>query len=174
MGGRKAGGTRRRIAETAAAKTKALSVTQASLRKGSVLRESDTGTRYSGARETSRRLRGAAASRALSNAGPLGPLSDQLEVVAAKAASGRVRRKNMNMDQGLLDTVIAASGATSETAAVRLGLAAYVEIAAFERAMLTGFDRWSSQSGFALEGDAPIDTGAFLARSAKARKIGSR
>ncbi len=174
MGGRKTGGTRRRIAETAAEKTKALSVTQASRSKDSVLREPDSGTPYSGARETSRPLRGAAASQQLSNASPIGSLSDQLEVVAARAASGRVRRKNMNMDQGLLDTVLAASGATSETEAVRLGLAAYVEIAAFERAMLTGFDRWSSLSGFALEGAAPIDTGAFLARSAKARKIGSR
>jgi hypothetical protein len=101
-------------------------------------------------------------------------LATRLATVAAQAASGQVRRKNMNLDQGLLDTVIAASGSTSETEAVRLGLAAYMEISAFEHAMLTGFDRVSSLSGFALASEAPINTAAFLARSENARKSRAR
>lgn len=80
----------------------------------------------------------------------------------------------MNVDQGLLDTVIAVSGVASETEAVRLGLAAYVELAAFERAMLTGFDRWSSRSGNTREKAATIDTTDFLARSEQARKAVAR
>jgi hypothetical protein len=101
-------------------------------------------------------------------------LAQQLAQVAAQSDSGHVRRKNMNIDQGLLDSVIAASGVATETEAVRLGLAAYVEMAAFERAMLTGFDRWSSRSGFSPANEATIDTAAFLARSARAAKADVR
>lgn len=59
---------------------------------------------------------------------------------AAAGASGEIRRKNLNVDQGLLDLVRSKLRLKTETEAVEVGLGALLEITDFQAEMLTGFD----------------------------------
>ncbi len=81
--------------------------------------------------------------------------------VAEEHGSGNVRRKNLNIDQGLLDQARRALGVRTETEAVELGLSAAIEAAEFQQAMLAGFDRLMAIGGLKHDPDDALDFSAF-------------
>jgi len=86
--------------------------------------------------------------------------------VAEERGSGVVRRKNLNIDQGLLDQARLALGVRTETEAVELGLGAVLEVVEFQKAMLEGFDRLMASGAFTHDPDEALDFSAFAGPSA--------
>ncbi|HEY0972067.1 MAG TPA: hypothetical protein VGE02_13960 [Gemmatimonadales bacterium] len=84
---------------------------------------------------------------------------------ATAAASGEVRRKNLNVDQGLLDKVKSKLGLRTETEAVEMGLGALLEIAEFQEELLAGFDDLMRVGGLGDQVDEELDFSGFRART---------
>ena len=82
---------------------------------------------------------------------------------AAASASGQVRRKNLNVDQGLLDRARGALGVATETEAVALGLGAVLDLAEFQADMLAGFDSLMRVGGLSLVEGEELDLSGFAA-----------
>ena len=82
---------------------------------------------------------------------------------AAASASGQVRRKNLNVDQGLLDRARGALGVATETEAVALGLGAVLDLAEFQAEMLAGFDDLMRVGGLSRVEDEEVDLSGFVA-----------
>lgn len=95
--------------------------------------------------------------------GPPGALPGALGRAAAARASGQVRRKNLNVDQGLLDQARALLGVKTETEAVALGLGAVLELAAFRAELLAGFDDLMRVGGLGRVEDEESDFSGFAA-----------
>ena len=88
-------------------------------------------------------------------------------VGAAKSGKAASKRKNMFVPQGLLDRAREALGAKTETEAVALALGVAVDLAEFQREMLSGFDRLMKTGGLSpVEGEEVVLDG-FRARSAR-------
>lgn len=85
--------------------------------------------------------------------------------IAAKRGSGVVRRKNLNIDQGLLDQARRVLGVRTETEAVELGLGAVIELVEFHRDMLEGFDRLMESGGFTHDESEERDFSGFVTAS---------
>ena len=83
----------------------------------------------------------------------------------AKRGSGVVRRKNLNIDQGLLDQARRVLGVRTETEAVELGLGAVIELVEFHRDMLDGFDRLMESGGFTHDQSEERDFSGFVTAS---------
>lgn len=96
------------------------------------------------------------------NAGALALPIDVVRVAAASTA-GPVRRKNLNVNQGLLDRAKQLLGVKTETEAVALGLGAVIELAEFQDEMLAGFDRLMATGGLTHDPDEERDFSGFLA-----------
>jgi hypothetical protein len=79
-----------------------------------------------------------------------------------------VRRKNLNVDQGLLDTARELLGVRTETEAVTLGLGALVDLAEFRAEMLAGFDDLMEVGGLGPVPDEELDLSGFGARPDRA------
>jgi Arc/MetJ family transcription regulator len=75
----------------------------------------------------------------------------------ATGATGEVRRKNINIDQGQLDAVRELYGLKTETEAVALALGTAIDQAAFEREVLVGFDRLLEHGEFRYVGEREED-----------------
>ncbi len=73
--------------------------------------------------------------------------------VRAAGATGRVRRKNLNIDQGQLDAVQELYGVATETEAVALALGTAIDRVAFAREAAAGVERLGELGPFAYEGD---------------------
>ncbi len=85
--------------------------------------------------------------------------------IAEGRGSGEVRRKNLNIDQGLLDQARRVLGVRTETEAVELGLGAVIELVEFHRDMLDGFDRLMASGGFQHDTDEERDFSGFVSAS---------
>lgn len=82
---------------------------------------------------------------------------------AAASATGQVRRKNLNVDQGLLDRARGALGVATETEAVALGLGAVLDLAEFQADVLAGFDDLMRVGGLSLVEGEELDLSGFAA-----------
>jgi hypothetical protein len=92
---------------------------------------------------------------------PAAALPATLSRFAAARASGQVRRKNLNVDQGLLDQARELLGVRTETEAVALGLGAVLDLAEFHAAMLAGFDDLMQVGGLGLVEGEELDLSGF-------------
>lgn len=95
------------------------------------------------------------------NAGALALPINIVRVAAGTA--GPIRRKNLNVNQGLLDRAKQLLGVKTETEAVELGLGAVIELAEFQDEMLAGFDRLMATGGLTHDPDEERDFSGFLA-----------
>jgi len=93
------------------------------------------------------------------------PLPEHYGEIAEERGSGVVRRKNLNIDQGLLDHARHVLGVRTETEAVELGLGAVIELVEFHRDMLNGFDRLMVSGGFTHDASEARDFSGFIASS---------
>jgi len=87
-------------------------------------------------------------------------------VAKRKHRGALLRRKNLNVDQALLDRAREVLGVRTETEAVERGLAAAIEQADFKAAMLAGFDRLMEIDGLNFVEGEEIDLSGFRTSSA--------
>ncbi len=93
------------------------------------------------------------------------PLPEHYGNIAGQRGSGVVRRKNLNIDHGLLDHARRVLGVRTETEAVELGLGAVIELVEFHRGMLDGFDRLMASGGFRHDEGEARDFSGFVTLS---------
>lgn len=100
------------------------------------------------------------------------PVLSGLSSVIASQASGPVRRKNLNINQGLLDKARSVLGVRTETEAVEIGLGAILELAEFQSEMIAGFDRLMNTGGLVHDESEVLDFAGFVgtARVSRRRK----
>ena len=82
-------------------------------------------------------------------------------------AGGAGKRKNMFVPQGLLDRAREALGVRTETEAVALGLGAAIDLAEFQREMLSAFDRLMQTGGLSPVEDEEVVLDGLRSRPAR-------
>ncbi len=94
-------------------------------------------------------------------------LPDHYSEIAEVRGSGVVRRKNLNIDQGLLDQARSVLGVNTETEAVAMGLGAVIELVEFHAAMVEGFDRLVESGEFTHDPGETLDFSGFYSAPAR-------